>query len=74
MRLFDSIDKAKGNVVTMSDRRVILRRGRHTGWWVEGRWGSGRLFMMTWWPTQGMARTVARWFGGPAEVVGAGTA
>lgn len=41
------------------------------GWWVEGRWASGRLFMMTWWPTQGMARTVATWFGGPTQVVGA---
>jgi len=58
----------------MRKRRVVLRRGRHTGWWVEGRWASGRLFMMNWWPTQGMARTVARWFGGPAEVVGAGSA
>ena len=53
----------------MSKRRVIVRRGRHTGWWVEGRWASGRLFMMTWWPTQGIARTIARWFGGRAEVV-----
>jgi hypothetical protein len=24
--------------------------------------------MKTWWPTQGLARTVARLFGGPAEV------
>jgi len=57
----------------MSKGRVVLRRGRHSGWWVEGRWSSGRLFMMTWWPTQGMARAVARWFGGPAEIVGTGS-
>jgi hypothetical protein len=25
--------------------------------------------MKTWWPTQGLARMVARWFGGPTEVV-----
>ena len=54
----------------MSKGRVILRRGRHTGWWVEGRRASGSLFMMTWWPTKGMARTVAHWFGSTAEVVG----
>ena len=48
----------------MSDRQVVVRRGRRTGWWVEGRWGSGRLFMKTWWPTEGLARMVARMIGG----------
>jgi hypothetical protein len=43
----------------VGDRRVVLSRGR-LGWWVEGRWASGRLFMKTWWPTRGLARTVAR--------------
>jgi hypothetical protein len=49
----------------MSERQVVLRRGRRAGWWVEGRWSSGRLFMKTWWPTQGLARAVARLVGGP---------
>ena len=43
----------------MSNRQVVVRRGRHIGWWAEGRWSSGRLFMMTWWPTEGLARMVA---------------
>jgi hypothetical protein len=46
----------------MSDRQVVVRRGRRLGWWVEGRSAGGRLFMKTWWPTQGLARTVARLF------------
>ena len=49
----------------MSGRQVVLRRGRHFGWWVVGRKRNGRLFMMTWWPSQGLAMTVARLFGGP---------
>jgi len=49
----------------MSNRRMIVRRGRHWGWWIEGRSAGGRLFMLTWWPTQNLARTVARWFGEP---------
>jgi hypothetical protein len=52
----------------MPDRKVSVRRGRFLGWWVEGRWASGRLsgqlFMLTWWPTKGLARTVARLVGG----------
>jgi hypothetical protein len=54
----------------MSDRQVVLRRGR-LGWWVEGRWANGRLFMKTWWPTQGLARAVARLVGGRADPSGA---
>jgi hypothetical protein len=50
----------------MSGRRVVLRRGRRVGWWVEGRSAGGRLFMKTWWPTQGLARAVARLVGGRA--------
>ncbi|MET0864987.1 MAG: hypothetical protein ABWZ98_11680 [Nakamurella sp.] len=57
----------------MSKRQMVLRRGRHAGWWIEGRRAGGRLFMMTWWPTKGMASWVAHWFGGPAEVAGAGS-
>jgi hypothetical protein len=48
------------------DREVVLRRGRHVGWWVEGRSAGGRLFMKTWWPTQGLARVV----GGHADLGG----
>jgi hypothetical protein len=51
----------------MSTRRVTVRPGRHLGWWVEGRRGTGGLFMKTWWPTQGLAKAVARWFGESAD-------
>jgi hypothetical protein len=44
-------------------RQVVVRRGRRLGWWVEGRWANGRLFMLTWWPTQGLAQAVARLVG-----------
>jgi hypothetical protein len=54
----------------MGDRRVALSQGKRFGWWVEGRSGSGRLFMKTWWPTQGLARMVARMVGGPGVVEG----
>jgi hypothetical protein len=47
----------------MSGRQVALRRGRRVGWWVEGRSAGGRRFMKTWWPTQSLARAVARLFG-----------
>ena len=50
----------------MGDRRVVLQRGRRVGWWVEGRSASGRLFMKTWWPTEGLAPMVARLVGGDA--------
>jgi len=46
----------------MSRRRMVVRPGRHTGFWVEGRFGSGRLFMYHWWPTQRLAVAAARWF------------
>ena len=48
----------------MNARRTMVRRGRHYGWWAEGRRGNGRLFMMTWWPTEGLARGIARLFDG----------
>ena len=51
----------------MSERQVKVRPGRHFGWWVDGHFASGRRFMLTWWPAESMARTVARWFDGPAE-------
>jgi hypothetical protein len=54
----------------MGDRQVVLRRGRHVGWWVEGRSAGGRLFMNTGWPTQGLAQVVARLVGSPADPSG----
>ena len=47
----------------MSGRKMTLHPGRHMGWWAEGRYGNGHLFMKTWWPTQGLARAVARLVG-----------
>ena len=47
----------------MNRRRVAVKRGRHHGWWVEGRKTNGRLFMMTWWPTERLAQGVARLVG-----------
>ena len=44
----------------MWKRTVEVRRGKHLGWWVVGRWSTGTLFMFTWWPTEGLARLVAR--------------
>ena len=48
----------------MSERRVVVRRGRHFGWWVDGWRENGRRFMLTWWPTERIAQTVARLVGG----------
>jgi hypothetical protein len=56
----------------VSDRQVVLPRGRRVGWWVEGRSAGGRLFMKTWWPTKGLARAVARLVGGRGDPGGAG--
>jgi hypothetical protein len=51
----------------MAERQVEVRRGRHIGWWVDGRWASGRLFMKSWWPTEGLARAIARLVGGRGD-------
>jgi hypothetical protein len=48
----------------MTSRQVIVRPGRHLGWWVEGRKTNGKLFILTWWPIEAIARAVARWVGG----------
>jgi hypothetical protein len=58
-----------GVEMCMSSRRVTLRRGRHFGWWVEGRKATGGLFMKTWWPTRGLALWVGRMVGGGADPV-----
>jgi hypothetical protein len=41
----------------MPEQHLIVRRGRHFGWWIEGR--AKRLFMLDWWPTKGVALRVA---------------
>jgi hypothetical protein len=51
----------------MSERQVKVRPGRQSGWWVDGHFASGRRFMLTWWPAENMARTVARWFSAHPE-------
>jgi hypothetical protein len=51
----------------VSTRNVIVRRGKHLGWWVEGRKTNGKLFMLTWWPIEALARTIARWVGGRSD-------
>ena len=45
-------------------RDVVVRPGRHFGWWIEGRKSSGAHFMMVWWPTEGVARSIGRWAAG----------
>ena len=44
----------------MSGRKMAMHPGRHFGWWAEGRYANGHLFMKTWWPTEGLARAAAR--------------
>jgi hypothetical protein len=48
-------------------RQVVIRRGRHFGWWVIGRSAAGRLFMVSWSPTQGLAQAIAGIFGGETD-------
>ena len=56
----------------MGGRRMKVHPGRHWGWWAEGRYASGRLFMKTWWPTEGLARLAARLLAGGSRVRTAG--
>ena len=51
----------------MGGRQVVVHPGRRFGWWVEGRRANGHLFMKTWWPTQSLARAVARLVGGGSD-------
>ncbi len=57
--------------VQMTDRNLIIRRGRHVGWWVQGRAGRGFL-MFDWWPTKRLALMVARFWVRAAKRAGAG--
>ncbi|WP_328475835.1 hypothetical protein OHA21_20365 [Actinoplanes sp. NBC_00393] len=52
----------------MGTRQMKVHPGRHFGWWAEGRRASGRLFMKTWWPAEGLARGVARLLSGGSPV------
>jgi hypothetical protein len=55
----------------MKDQHVVIRRGRHVGWWIEGR--AGRGFMVwDWWPTKRLALMSARFWARGARRVGAG--
>jgi hypothetical protein len=53
---------------TMRRRTMTLIPGRHLGWWAQGRHANGHLFMMTWWPTEGLARVAARLVGGGSPI------
>ena len=52
----------------MSERKVVVRPGKHFGWWVDGRSGRGRRFMLTWWPAKGLALFVSRLLAAHASV------
>ncbi len=39
---------------------LVIRPGRHFGWWIEGRKSNGRRYMFTWWPTNALASFGAR--------------
>ena len=55
----------------MSDQHLVIRRGRHIGWWIQGRVGRG-LKTFDWWPTKGLALIVARFWVRAAKRAGAG--
>ena len=52
---------------------LVIRRGRRFGWWIEGRKTNGRLYMLTWWPTKGMAPLIARMWAAIVRRSGGGT-
>ena len=60
--------KVKSGSPFVAGRKMTMHPGRHFGWWAEGRFASGRLFMKTWWPTEGLARTAARLVGGGSPI------
>ena len=51
----------------MTGRQMVVRRGRHLGWWVEGRKANGKLFILTWWPIEAIAIVMPRWVGGRGD-------
>ena len=55
----------------MSDQHLVIRRGRHVGWWIQGRAGRG-FIMFDWWPTKRLALMVARFWVRAAKRAGAG--
>ena len=44
----------------VNHRPLVIRCGRRFGWWIEGRNTNGRRYMLTWWPTRGLATMIAR--------------
>ena len=55
----------------MSEQNLVIRRGRHFGWWIQGRAGRG-FMMFDWWPTKRLALMVARFWVRAAKRAGAG--
>jgi hypothetical protein len=55
----------------IGDQHLVIRRGRHVGWWIQGRAGRGFL-MLDWWPTKRLALMIARIWARGAKRVGAG--
>ena len=55
----------------MSDQHLVVRRGRHIGWWIEGRVGRG-VKTWDWWPTKRLALMIARLWVRGAKRVGVG--
>jgi hypothetical protein len=58
------------DVADVKAQRMLIRPGRHVGWWLEGRSTPGRRFMWTWWPTKGLAALAARVWAAIARRVG----
>ena len=55
----------------MTDQHVVIRGGRHIGWWIEGRVGRG-VKTWDWWPTKRLALMIARLWVRGAKRVGVG--
>jgi hypothetical protein len=60
-----------GQNARMTDQRLVIRRGRHVGWWIKGRVGRG-FKTFDWWPTKRLALMVARFWVRAAKRAGAG--
>ena len=55
----------------MSEQHLVIRRGRHVGWWIQGRAGRG-FIMFDWWPTKRIALMVGRFWVRAAKRASAG--